>query len=487
MPYEILAAPRLSLQTLMVIGAIGGIVIIAWAFSNWRRAVKWAMVIALFEGALRKWVFPQGQELVYFLKDVVLIGAYFRFFFFPDPEIRRWRVNAPTGLIILCCTVVSFSAMNPNIGSPILALYGVKIYLLYVPLAFMMPLLFRSQDELVNGLTNYAMLATPICLLGVAQFAAGGDSWLNVYAQQSADQVGATTFGWADAKVRITGTFSYLTGHTVFCIFFTALHICLLTCNLPKWKYFLVMANLPLLLGNAFMGGSRSAILTTGLTIASFVVFSFFTRISEKKNIILILGAGGAIAVIGASFFFRDAQSEWKARSANATDSYYSRLVEHPVESMGKAMRESGAFGYGIGMAHPATDRLRHVLGIRPPKEKAPVFDSELAQVWGELGPMGFLAWYGLRVCVFIVSIGCFLRCQSLQLKPFLLGSIIIQAPHFIMSVVYNHTANILLFCAFGLSLVVTLTPAVSRGGVRGTAHPADPRQGFPPGRQRRA
>lgn len=483
MPFEILAAPRLSLQTLMVIGAMGGLVILAWAFSDWRRAVKWAMVIALFEGAIRKWVFPQGQELVYFLKDVVLVGAYIRFFFFPDPEIRSWRVRAPTGFIILCCTIVSFSAMNPNIGSPILALYGVKIYLLYVPLAFMVPLLFRSRDDLFNGLTKYAFIATPICLLGIAQFGAGGDSWLNVYAQRSPDTVSATTFGWADAKVRITGTFSYLTGHTVFCIFFTALHICLLTCRLPKWKTMWLMGNLPLLLGNAFMGGSRSAILTTGLIIGGFVLFSFFTQVSEKKNVFLVLGAGCALAIMGAAFFFKDAQSEWKARSESATDSYYNRLVEHPVESISKAMRESGAFGYGIGMAHPATDRLRNVLGIRPPKEKAPVFDSEMAQVWGELGPLGFFAWYGMRVSIFLCSIGCFLRCQSVQLKPFLLASLLIQAPHFLMSVVFNHTANVLLFCAFGLSLIAAVEPAVARTSARGSAVPAVPRQGLNPSR----
>jgi hypothetical protein len=213
------------------------------------------------------------------------------------------------------------------------------------------------------------------------------------------------------------------------------------------------------------------------------VLFSFFTQVSEKKNVFLVLGAGCALAIMGAAYFFKDAQSEWRARSEAATDSYYIRLIEHPVDSMAKAMKESGAFGYGIGMAHPATDRLRNVLGIRPPKEKAPVFDSEMAQVWGELGPTGFLAWYGMRISIFLCSIGCFLRCQSVQLKPFLLGSLLIQAPHFMMSVVFNHTANVLLFCAFGLSLIAAVEPAVARTSARGSAVPSAPRQGLPSGR----
>jgi hypothetical protein len=39
-----------------------------------------------FEGALRKWVLPQASEMIYFLKDVVLIGAYLNFYAFSVPK-----------------------------------------------------------------------------------------------------------------------------------------------------------------------------------------------------------------------------------------------------------------------------------------------------------------------------------------------------------------------------------------------------------------
>ncbi|MFZ4767012.1 MAG: hypothetical protein ACOYMN_18830, partial [Roseimicrobium sp.] len=217
------AIQRLSTDTLMAIGAVGGIVIVALSYAQWRLAVKAAFIILLFEGAIRKWVFPQGQELVYFLKDGVLLGAYIRFYLSPDALVKSWKIRAPMAGIALLSAIPAFSALNPNIGSPILALYGVKIYLYYIPLAFMMPYLFRSQQELIKQLTWYALLATPICLLGIAQFAAPGSSLLNVYAATGSDTE-ATTFGFGE-KVRITGTFSYLTGHTTFVIFFVGLHI----------------------------------------------------------------------------------------------------------------------------------------------------------------------------------------------------------------------------------------------------------------------
>src|SRR4029079_9199558 len=98
-------AVSLPLQTLLMIGAAGSVVITILSYLRWRTAVKTAFIILLVEGALRKWAFTSGQELVYFLKDVVLFGAYLRFFFAPEPELRNWRIRAPHRLILLLCVV----------------------------------------------------------------------------------------------------------------------------------------------------------------------------------------------------------------------------------------------------------------------------------------------------------------------------------------------------------------------------------------------
>ena len=62
--FFILAAPKLSIGTLLLLGTFAGIMVIAWAYSYWRAAIKTAIFVALVEGAIRKWVFPSGQELV---------------------------------------------------------------------------------------------------------------------------------------------------------------------------------------------------------------------------------------------------------------------------------------------------------------------------------------------------------------------------------------------------------------------------------------
>ena len=463
----ILASGRLSIDTLVQIGLAGGVVIIAIAYTNWRRAVKAALVIALFEGALRKWVFPQGQELVYFFKDVVLLGAYLRFFFSPTPEMRAYTLKANTTVFLVTASILSLSAMSPDIGSVILALYGIKIYLFYLPLLFMMPYLFTSAEDMRKNLVGFALFATPICLLGFAQWLRPGDSIFNVYANQDAiaDMGGsATMIGDLQSRVRITGTFSYITGHVTFVTVFFALHVGLLLSKQPKWATLWLLCNLPLLLANGLMSGSRSAILCIIFVMVGYLFFSLFTRVSMNRGVVVMLAAiiliGGGISI----YSFREAVDRFMARSLQADDSLKSRLIYHTGDSMGFAVKEVGMFGYGIGLTHPAVERMRNVLRVKKPRTLPPVFDMEMSQIYVELGFVGFATWYFMRFFLLFKTFAAFRITQSPLLKPLLLSSILIQFPYFVMSLVLNHTAGVLLFALCGLSFIPFLVPtAVAR------------------------
>ena len=477
MPLSMLAITRLPLPTLMAIGAIGALIIISWSYSNWRRAVKLAFVILLFEGALRKWVFPSGQELVYFMKDVFLFGAYLRFFLAPDSDIRAYRLNASGTLIALLCALVAMTALNPNIGSGLLALYGIKIYLFYVPLAFMMPYLFRSNEEMVRQLTWYALLAIPICLLGVVQYGAGANSWLNVYSQQEAMQeTGAAGFGFGE-RVRITGTFSYLSGHTTFVIFFGMLQLTLLSLKETRWKWIYIGISLPLLMGNAFMGGSRSSVVTLGLLVAGYAVASMTGKIKSDRNFTATLIAVGLICFVGAVYFFSDAWMNISRRFETAGDTVHSRTIDMPLKAMGRALDTSGLTGLGIGLGHPATFALRRVLQIPLPRIQAPVFDNELGQVLVELGLFGFTAWYALRL-VFLVMVWKSFSKEGISgpVKALSLGAVLLVGPHLVMSVVLNHTANMFLFGLTGLALIPRKQPLLARQHVPRPEIPTQPK-----------
>ena len=457
----IFLAAKLPLTTLLVLGGIGALVVIAWSYANWRLAVKVAFVAVLVEGAIRKWLLPSAEELVYFLKDVFLVGAYLKFYFSPDTELRAYRLRVPGGMFFLFCCIVAFSAMNPNIGSALLAAYGVKIYFMYVPLSFMMPYLFRNQQEMLRQMTWYALLAIPICLLGFLQYSSDRFSVINTFAAGMGES-GATGFGVGD-RVRVTGTFSYLTGHTTFVIIFFALAVALLSLRETRWKPVFLFAMLPMLAGNALMGGSRASVVTMAFVTVGFAMATLSGSLVPRRGFVMTLVLGAVLAVGGSIYFFADALVHWEARSQTASDSLTSRTIDHPLAAVKVSYETGGAFGFGIGTAHPATYAIRNKLGILPMKQRPPLVDNELGQVLGELGVAGFLAWYGLRLLMLWLNWKSYLASPPGIIRTLSLVVILITGPFLLMSVVYNHTASFFIFAISGFGLIPLVETTVQR------------------------
>src|SRR3954471_3408800 len=53
-----------------------GFAAVFWAMARWKQALQVALVLVILEGAIRKWLFPGAQDLVYFAKDAILLGVY---------------------------------------------------------------------------------------------------------------------------------------------------------------------------------------------------------------------------------------------------------------------------------------------------------------------------------------------------------------------------------------------------------------------------
>lgn len=455
----------LSLQTLMFIGAIGTIVIVFLAIADWRRAVYAALIVALFEGAVRKWIFPQASELVYFLKDVILLGAYIKFFMFPDPDVRAWKLHVPVTLIaVVVVTLIAVGALNPNIGSLMLAGYGLKIYLWYLPLGFMIPMLFKNEVHMTSMLFRYSLLSIPICLLGAAQFVAGPGSPLNVYATSDLAGVqNVATFGAGGQSIaRITGTFSYISGHSVFVQFFFILSLALLTGINDKRRWVLLLGNIPLLLANGMMAGSRSAVFTMLLVGVAIGLTSSVTKVGKGKNAFIYFILGTAVAVIGISVFFEKAYLAFETRRKTADDKVSSRVF-HPINAVIYTSQFVDISGFGIGTSHPATAGLRRAFGVPPPEKPCPLSDSETGQVLGELGWVGFIMWYSLRLMMLYQCWDAYRRSPPSMYKSLALGFFCYVLFLMPSSFILNHTANIFGCAAWGYCLIPRLQPRVNR------------------------
>ena len=456
---------KLTVSQMLMVGGIGAVFIVLLSMMNWRRAVHAALIAALIEGALRKWVLPQASEMVYFLKDIILFGAYLKFFMFPDPEDRGWRLNIPYTLIVsVVFILVLAGALNPNIGSPLLAVYGLKIYLWYLPLGLMMPLLFRNEAHMISLLFRYSLFAIPICLLGAVQFAAPVDSWINSYAtSEYAGVKEVATFGAGQAaRARITGTFSYIGGHNTFVVVFFILSLCLFVNLEGKPRMVLLFGNLPLLLGNAFMTGSRATVFFL-LLIAVFIFsVSTVTKIGKSKSAMLYLIAGLGVAALGVGVAFEKAYQAFDTRRKTAGDSETGRAL-HSFLAVSHAATMVDLMGYGIGTSHPATEGIRRALGIPDPKKACPYYDNETGQVMAELGWIGFLMWYGLRVMMLFHCWDAFRHAPPSLFRSLALGFF---AYHLIMimgQMVLNHTANVFLCASWGFCLIPRLQSVVRR------------------------
>ena len=189
------------------VASLGALFLFVISASNWRRSVKIALILVVIEGAIRKWVLPQASDLVYFLKDIVLLGAYANYFIFDQtrrPAIDSSMIKA---LLWVATLLISIQVFNARLDSVAVGLFGFKAYLWYVPLCFMLRDVFHSSEDLQSFLKWYLLLVIPVGALGALQFLSPPDSAINTYVPREGMDI--ATFGDLGdfSRARITGTF----------------------------------------------------------------------------------------------------------------------------------------------------------------------------------------------------------------------------------------------------------------------------------------
>jgi hypothetical protein len=73
------------------------------------------------------------------------------------------------------------------------------------------------------------------------------------------------------------------------------------------------------------------------------------------------------------------------------------------------------------------------------------------------------MGWYFMRVALIVILFGAYGKCPPGPVKPFILAAALISVPFLLLSVVLNHTANILLWSLIGLGMIPFLEPAKVR------------------------
>ena len=192
--------------------------------------------LVIFEGALRKWIFPGLSTPLLAVRDPIAIAAIM----IGLPYLRRrpwvgwvgWLWGIGGAALILALTV--------GHGDMIVALYGVRILFFHLPLIFLFAAVFDS-DEVWKFVKMLALLTIPMVVLLGAQFSHPTTHWLNI----APGGEGTSVFSAALGKFRCSGTFSFTNGVVEFFALAGAGVVAWLLGGprpLPKWLWISVAA-----------------------------------------------------------------------------------------------------------------------------------------------------------------------------------------------------------------------------------------------------
>jgi hypothetical protein len=367
---------------------------VVWSFWRWRTAVQVAMVLLIFEGAIRKWLFPGSQDLVYFAKDVFFLGAYLGFL----RDLPRLRYRPPPlpafyGVLVLAAVLALLQVFNPALPNLLVGVFGFKAYFFYAPLLFVVPAAFPSDAALYRFLRRYALISIPVGLLAVSQFFSPATSVLNTYARTSED-VYIATFG-SSTYVRVTATFSFITGYTAYLLATVILVLALLGAG--RWRF---RGHLPLFgaLGMTVLGmlmtGSRTPVLMLALLLPPYwwlaVIRERGGRVAFGRLVLAMALVAGFLVFAG-----EDALGAFYGRALGVSD--VPGRISSPLLSPYLLLPDAGLLGFGTGATHQTAAALAPNV-VPYSWLHGLLVEVESGRVMLELGALGFLLIYFLRL-----------------------------------------------------------------------------------------
>jgi hypothetical protein len=443
------------------------------AVRYWRNALFFAFVLLVFEGALRKWVFPGAQAQIYFVKDVIFVGAYVGFLLASRRDRFALRdVNSIKIGLVLTFVFGCLEVFNPLSPSILVGVMGLKAYFMYAPLAFILPYAIKSRQHLLFLIWCYLLIAIPVALLGFVQSAAGPDSFINTYAGQ--DESGTNDvsgFGSTVALVRTTGTFSYISGYTTYLSFIAFLS---LGFNIAQgWRIkgnIVPLAALTLVVGAMFTTGSRTPVYTLVVVGPIVVWWAVTTRVMALRTAIRLCFILPILAVVALNISSQ-AYDAFTERATGSSDSTIDRLLSPVVQTL-EALSNTPALGIGIGTTHPSATVI---VGATSPWWLGGLqTETEMARVTVELGPIGLLLVYGLRILVVIFALVCSFSYRDSAYRA--LGFVLAFQLGFglINSIVLNSTEGIYYWGSLGLLVAMRRLEQAKHVGTRAFPQPSE-------------
>jgi hypothetical protein len=269
--------------------------------------------IQLYDKAEKFKALPKENRILLFFTIVVFFGGALRKWFIPVGVVGNLVLMLQLLLPFLLVAFRSKDTISPFAKYPTLTIYfGYLLFHVVYPLQvtifhgilgvfiygiFWIAIFYYISNRHVfraDRLIPYMIIFSALeFVLGFIQYTLPSTHFLNKYAHEGVSSVAVI----ADS-VRITGTFSYISGFTAFLLSYPLLLWAMIRLNFSTW---LISIGITFGLIGAFMSGSRGAVLIylayTGIIIISLYRLSDIGKIAGRLIIPIAIGLSIILAI----------------------------------------------------------------------------------------------------------------------------------------------------------------------------------------------
>jgi hypothetical protein len=360
-----------------------------------RRIVRLVFIVFLlliFEGVLRKWVLPEFQRPLYFVRDpfVTLIYIYALAY----GLILRSSMLTTLGVFAVFIAIFHLVLMLAGAGHPISWAIGVRHYFFYIPLAFVIGYCFRFED-LAALIRLNLLLAIPIGILVFLQYQSPPSAWINRGVSDDIDSITVVI----DNMVRPYGTFTYTSGH----VLYTAASFGMLAAGwllrremrLPWW---LIVA-------------ASGAIMVMALTTGSRTIWFFLAQVALCLGAVTLSAARSGYSVKALTLVIAAALAAVALYSSVLAPAYEAMVIRTEVAARSEPLGERalGMFSHafviasaapiqGFGLGSGILGAVAALTGER----SFSLAESEWDRVVLELGPIFGFGFIALRIAIVV-------------------------------------------------------------------------------------
>jgi hypothetical protein len=346
--------------------------------------------LLIFEGALRKWVVPQLSAPLLIVRDPIAIMIIWEAF-----RTRKWPSRWSTVISLMTVLLVGLFIVQIIAGdNPIIVgMYGLRSYLLPLPMIFIMAENLDEEDLHKLGACTLWLLL-PMTALELAQYLAPAGSFLNNGAYEGGAQIAYT-----GAHVRPSGTFSFsigvvdfgtLAGAIIFYGMFRKDFV-------KKW---LLWASTFALILSVPAAGARTLVVQLGAVIGS-VAIAGVMGVSQFGKLVRVIVPVVIVAFLASQLpVFSDAMQSMTKRFSDANEAegggsaeaaFISRMFEPAVNAFEQAASSNNWMGIGMGRGAAAMEALLH-------GQKFSAGEYEFSRELVEMGPFVGTAFFLFKV-----------------------------------------------------------------------------------------